>query len=115
MPLRSEKCGGNRTVGIFGEQKKKRNADKLNKDRIGTAVPAERNDVVRYKKGRTKIRCPQPPARKLKIYKKKLKKGALTDTLIFRIKKATRPHNLYICKTSPLRYTFGGSNPRPTD
>ena len=37
-----------------------RKADELSKDRIGTAAPAERNDVVRYKKRQDKEKMPAP-------------------------------------------------------
>ena len=92
-----------------------RKADELNKDRIGKAAPAERNDVVRYKKRQDKDKMPATACTEIKNIQKEIKKGCLSWHPEFSYKKATRPHNLYICKTSPLRYTFGGSNPRPTD
>ena len=41
-----------------------RKADELNKDRIGKAAPAERNDVVRYKKRQDKDKMSAAPAQK---------------------------------------------------
>lgn len=85
-----------------------RKADELNKDRIGTAAPAERNNVARYKK-RQALRKDARPARAEIIYMpKEIKKGCLDGHPEFSYKKSNEtPQPIHLQNLAAAIHLWG--------
>ena len=85
-----------------------RKADELSKDRIGKAAPAERNDVVRYKK-RQALRKDARPARAEIIYmSKEIKKGCLDVHPEFSYKKSNEtPQPIHLQNLAAAIHLWG--------
>lgn len=85
-----------------------RKADELNKDRIGTAAPAERNDVVRYKKRQDKDKMPATACTEIKNIQKEIKKGCLDGHPEFSYKKSNEtPQPIHLQNLAAAIHLWG--------
>lgn len=85
-----------------------RKADELNKDRIGTAAPAERNDVVRYKKRQDKDKMPAPACAEIIYMPKEIKKGSLDGHPDFSYKKSNEtPQPIHLQNLAAAIHLWG--------
>lgn len=85
-----------------------RKADELNKDRIGTAAPAERDDVVRYKKRQDKEKMPAPARTEIIYMPKEIKKGCLDGHPEFSYKKSNEtPQPIHLQNLAAAIHLWG--------
>lgn len=85
-----------------------RKADELSKDRIGTAAPAERDDVVRYKKRQDKDKMPAPARTEIIYMPKEIKKGCLDGHPEFSYKKSNEtPQPIHLQNLAAAIHLWG--------